>query len=200
MNVLFIDNFDSFGFNLVDEFKRRDCHVEVWRNTLAVDKAIHMLEQMVGPKLLVISPGPGHPQQAGCCIELIKQCPAGIPILGVCLGHQAIVEAFGGRVGSAGTVIHGKASRVNHQEDGIFEGLPNPLLVGRYHSLAAQTVPDVLNVTARFDDIVMAVSHHERPIVGLQFHPESILTPRGGILIDHMLDLTAHNAKEPERI
>lgn len=187
MNVLFIDNFDSFSFNLVDEFRRRGCRVEVWRNSVDVNQALAVLNAMKQPKLLVLSPGPGHPRDAGCCLDLVQKAPPTLPIFGICLGHQVIVEAFGGQVGSAGSVIHGKTSRIQHCGDSVFESLPNPLLVGRYHSLAATRLSPDLEVTAEFEGIVMAVAHSSRPIVGVQFHPESILTPRGGLLIDHVL-------------
>ena len=188
MNILFIDNFDSFTFNLVDEFRKRQCVVQVWRHSVPTAEILQRMEDLSGPKMLVLSPGPGHPRDAGCCIELVRQSSPQWPIFGVCLGHQIMVEAFGGQVGYAGQVVHGKTSRIVHQKQSIFRSLPNPMLVGRYHSLAAQKMPDPLEAIAATEDgIVMALQHRQRPIFGVQFHPESILTPRGGLLIDETL-------------
>lgn len=188
MRVVFIDNHDSFTWNLVDEFARRDAEVEVWRND--TDLA-HLLGRVNGdgPVLLVLSPGPGAPAQAGVCIDLIRAVGDRVPILGVCLGHQAIVEAYGGLVGPAGEIVHGKSARVRHSGGPVLDALPSPVTVGRYHSLAADRVPDDLLVTATLDrdddgpPLVMAVRHRSHPVLGLQFHPESILTPEGGLLI-----------------
>jgi anthranilate synthase component 2 len=185
MNVLLIDNFDSFAFNLVDEFQRRGCSVEVWRNDVSVDKAVSILDGWSGPRLVVLSPGPGAPAQAGCCIELIRACS--YPLFGVCLGHQAMIEAFGGTVGGAGEIVHGKSNPIVHQGDGPFSGLPSPMSVARYHSLAASVVPKELKVTAQCGSVVMGVEHVTKKMFGVQFHPESILTPMGGRLIDNVL-------------
>ena len=186
-SVLFIDNFDSFVFNLVDEFARRRCNVEVWRNDISADRALEIAASFAGPKLVVLSPGPGTPAAAGCCVELVRKAPAELPIFGVCLGHQSIVEAFGGEVVRADEIVHGKASGIKHDGRGIFQGLPTPMTVGRYHSLAAGAVPEELEVNAGLGDIVMGVRHVSRPLMGVQFHPESILTPLGGRLIDNVL-------------
>ncbi|MCP4605729.1 MAG: aminodeoxychorismate/anthranilate synthase component II [Proteobacteria bacterium] len=190
-NVLFIDNFDSFVFNLVDEFARRDCRVEVWRNNISADQALEIAVDLPAPRLIVLSPGPGTPAGAGCCVDLVRKAPFHMPIFGVCLGYQAIAEAFGGEVTRAGEVVHGKASTIVHNKCGLFEGLSSPMTVGRYHSLMAGTVPKELEVTARFEDMVMGLKHTERPIEGVQFHPESILTPLGGKLIDNLLRLAS---------
>ncbi|MCP4677162.1 MAG: aminodeoxychorismate/anthranilate synthase component II [Deltaproteobacteria bacterium] len=189
-SVLFIDNFDSFVFNLVDEFARRECNVEVWRNDISADQALEIAAGIAKPKLVVLSPGPGTPAAAGCCAELIRKAPEDLAIFGVCLGHQSIIEAFGGEVVRAGEIVHGKASGIDHDGRGIFEGLPTPMTVGRYHSLAAGAVPEALEITARLGDIVMGVRHVSRPLMGVQFHPESILTPLGGRLIDNVLRMT----------
>jgi anthranilate synthase component II len=185
MHVLFIDNFDSFSFNLVDELARRGAKLEVWRNDIAADEALERAAKLPGPRLLVLSPGPGAPADAGCCVELVQR--ATLPVFGICLGHQAIVEAYGGRVGFAGEVVHGKAARITHDDSALFAGLPSPMLAARYHSLAALELPEALAVTARCDDIVMAVAHRSAPVIGVQFHPESILTPHGGLLMDNLL-------------
>jgi anthranilate synthase component 2 len=187
LRLVFIDNFDSFTWNLVDEFARRGALVEVWRNTVSPD---HALSRALArrPSLLVLSPGPGTPASAGCCIELVRQAAAaGAPLFGVCLGHQAMVEAFGGTVASAGEVVHGKTSRVRHQGGELFEGVPDPFPVGRYHSLAATRMPDALEVIAAKGPTVMAVAHRTAPQFGVQFHPESILTPDGGRIIENVI-------------
>jgi anthranilate synthase component 2 len=191
MNVLLIDNFDSFSFNLVDDLARRDCHVEVWRNDINADDALRIVLAMDEPRLIVVSPGPGTPAEAGCCLPLITKAAGTVPLFGVCLGHQAIIEAFGGKVGYAGEVVHGKAAKITHDADGLFAGLPSPMLAARYHSLAATRMPDDLRVTARIDELVMAAEHRKHRVAGVQFHPESILTPRGGLLIDNVLGWAA---------
>lgn len=186
LRLVFVDNFDSFTWNLVDEFARRGAAVEVWRNTLP---AAHLLARARQERsLVVLSPGPGQPQDAGCCIELVRLAAEHrVPLFGVCLGHQAMVEAFGGVVGPAGEIVHGKASRVRHQGGVLFDGVPSPFAVGRYHSLAATTVPDCLEPIAGTDRVVMAVAHRSAPQFGVQFHPESILTPEGGRIIDNVI-------------
>jgi anthranilate synthase/aminodeoxychorismate synthase-like glutamine amidotransferase len=187
-NILFIDNFDSFSFNLVDEFAARDCRVDVWRNDIDAEEALELVLELPTPRLLVLSPGPGTPDDAGCCVELVRGALGNVPIFGVCLGHQVLVKALGGVVGRAEAIVHGKASGVAHDGRGLFEGLPTPFPVGRYHSLAAHDLPDTLRRTAHFDDTVMAVEHATEPAWGVQFHPESILTTHGPRLIDNLLD------------
>lgn len=187
LSVMFIDNFDSFVFNLVDEFEKRGCAVETWRNDIPASEALEKAMKLPLPRLVVLSPGPGRPDQSGCCVEMIRKAPGSLPIFGVCLGHQAIIEAFGGTVGRAGEIVHGKASLIDHTSEGLFLGLPSPLTVGRYHSLTGTTIPESLRVTARLKDLVMAVEHLSRKAAGVQFHPESILTPQGGLLIDNVM-------------
>jgi len=192
--VLFIDNFDSFTYNLVDDFCKRDCIAKVYR----ADTPLESLKQIAKefePDLLVISPGPGTPAKAGVTIEAIGYFKDILPIFGVCLGHQAIVEYFGGTVSHAPKVMHGKASRVTHNGKGIFEGLENPLQAGRYHSLCAVKVPGCLTVTAEYEGIVMGVEHKQKPIFGVQFHPESILTPTGGKIIQNLLTIALKNRR-----
>ncbi|MGQ0702175.1 MAG: anthranilate synthase component II [Gemmatimonadales bacterium] len=187
LSIVFVDNFDSFTWNLVDEFARRGASVEVWRNTTPAELLLTRA-RAGGPGLLVLSPGPGTPADAGCCVDLARQAAdAGIPLFGVCLGHQAMVEAFGGTVGPAGEVVHGKTSRVRHEGGPLFEGVPSPFPVGRYHSLAALTLPACLKPVAGTGRVVMAVEHQTAPQLGVQFHPESILTPEGGRIIDNVL-------------
>jgi anthranilate synthase/aminodeoxychorismate synthase-like glutamine amidotransferase len=186
-SVLFIDNFDSFVFNLVDEFERRGCEVSVWRNDISSEKALEIASKLAAPRLVVISPGPGRPEQAGCSLDLIKGAPADLPIFGVCLGHQAIIEAFGGKIERAAEIMHGKTSYISHDGSGLFADLPSPLPAGRYHSLAGKLIPREFRVTAWLGNIPMAIEHDGRPVAGVQFHPESILTPHGGRIIENVI-------------
>lgn len=179
-----IDNYDSFTYNLVHLFEELGAEVLTVRNdAITVDEA-----KAGGFDRLVISPGPGRPEGAGVSIELIRALGPTTPTLGVCLGHQAIVEAFGGHVGQAKALLHGKASIVHHDGKGVYAGMPEEIEAGRYHSLAALDVPDELEVTARTDDgEVMGVRHRSLPIEGVQFHPESVLTPLGAELARNFL-------------
>jgi len=190
VKVLFIDNFDSFTYNLVDEFEKRGCEVLVYRNNInikLIDKAIKEFK----PKLIVISPGPSNPKNAGNSIEVISEYAGKIPIFGVCLGMQCMVEAFDGKVDRCAEIMHGKPSKIQHDNETIFEGLENPFQSGRYHSLAAIEVPYCLEITARTPDknIIMGVRHKEFFVEGVQFHPESILTPVGGIIIENIIKM-----------
>jgi anthranilate synthase component 2 len=187
MKVVFVDNFDSFTFNLVDEFARRGCDVEVWRHDVSADHVLARAEAGNGPRLIVLSPGPGAPSRAGCCVEVCRRAAGRTPLLGVCLGHQALVEAYGGTIEGAESILHGRSSPVEHRGDRLFDGVASPFVVGRYHSLAAHAVPDDLASLATSGRIVMAVRHRRHPLLGVQFHPESILTPDGGRLIDNVL-------------
>jgi anthranilate synthase/aminodeoxychorismate synthase-like glutamine amidotransferase len=184
--VLFIDNFDSFTYNLVDDFCKRQCHAKVYRADTALD-SLKTIAAEYDPDLLVVSPGPGTPQTAGVTLSAIDYFKDKLPIFGVCLGHQSIVEYFGGAVGHAPEPMHGKPSRLNHQGQSVFAGIESPLQAGRYHSLMATQVPDCLTVTAEFEGIVMGVQHKTLPIHGVQFHPESILTPAGGKIIENIM-------------
>lgn len=187
LRVVFIDNFDSFTWNLVDEFARQGAGVEVWRNTVPASHALDRALSAPGPSLLVLSPGPGGPAEAGCCLELVRLAEGRVPLFGVCLGHQAIIEAFGGTIGSAGEILHGKTSRIVYEGGPLFEGLPSPMIVGRYHSLGAFTVPAPLRPVATGGPLVMAVEHGGAPMLGVQFHPESILTPEGSRLVGNVI-------------
>jgi len=182
--LLMIDNYDSFTYNLVHLFEELGAEVRVFRNdAITVEEA-----EALAPTQLVISPGPGRPTDAGISVELIRRLGPRVPTLGVCLGHQAIVEAFGGEVGQAKALLHGKASPVEHDGKGVFRGLPIPLEAARYHSLAALQIPEELEVTARTQDgEVMGVRHRKLPIEGVQFHPESVLTPLGPDLARNFL-------------
>ena len=186
--VLFIDNFDSFTYNLVDDFCKRDCRARVYRADTGLDELKRVAEEYE-PDLLVISPGPGTPDTAGVSLTALDYFQDKLPVFGVCLGHQVIVQYFGGKVGHAPQPMHGKPSRVNHNGKDIFAGVENPLQAGRYHSLCALELPDCLEKTAEFEGIVMGVRHKELPIFGVQFHPESILTPAGGKIIENILSI-----------
>jgi anthranilate synthase/aminodeoxychorismate synthase-like glutamine amidotransferase len=182
--ILVIDNYDSFTYNLVHLFGELGAEVVVRRNdAIDADAAERMR-----PSHLVVSPGPGRPADAGVSIEIIKRLAPTTPTLGVCLGHQAIVEAYGGEVGHARELLHGKASGVTHDGRGVFRGLPERFDAGRYHSLAATRLPDELEPTAYSDDgEVMGVRHKTLPVEGVQFHPESVLTPLGPELARNFL-------------
>ena len=195
--VLVLDNYDSFTFNLVQYLGEFGLDVVVKRNdTISVDDVGEM-----APDAIVISPGPCTPAEAGISVALVRRWGSSIPILGVCLGHQAIVESYGGRVVRAGRVMHGKTSKVLHDGTGLFEGLESPLEVMRYHSLIAEpsTMPGDLLVTAVAQDDqheIHAVQHREHPVWGVQFHPESVMTPRGKDLLANFLKL-AHVSTTP---
>ncbi|MGH3004361.1 MAG: anthranilate synthase component II [Gaiellaceae bacterium] len=183
--ILLIDNYDSFTYNLAHLFQERGAEVTVIRND-AIDAEG---AELLAPSHLVVSPGPGRPANSGATLEIVKRLGQRVPTLGVCLGHQAIVEAFGGEIGQAQRLLHGKASAVAHDGQGLFAGLPDPLEAGRYHSLAATRVPDCLDVCATTEDgEVMGVRHRELPIDGIQFHPESVLTPDGPALARNFLE------------
>jgi anthranilate synthase/aminodeoxychorismate synthase-like glutamine amidotransferase len=184
MRVLLIDNYDSFAYNLVQYLGELGAEVDVVRNDRA--EVGELLERR--PDRLVVSPGPCTPKEAGISTEAVRAfAEAGTPVLGVCLGHQAMVEAFGGRV-IQGEPIHGKDAEVDHDGRTIFSGLPSPLVAGRYHSLIADPdLPDEIEVSARHGDVVMGARHRELPAEGVQFHPESVLTPQGKHLLANFL-------------
>ena len=183
--ILLVDNYDSFTYNLVHLFEELGAEVVVRRNDeIDVDGA-----ERLGPSHLVISPGPGRPEGSGATVEIVRRLAPTTPTLGVCLGHQAIVEAFGGEIGQAQRLVHGKASAVSHDGRGIFAGLSQNFQAGRYHSLAATAVPDELEVSATTEDgEVMAVRHRSLRVDGVQFHPESVLTPEGPQLCRNFLE------------
>lgn len=188
--ILVIDNYDSFTYNLVQLLAALGAEVEVRRNdTLSADEALAL-----GPAGIVVSPGPGTPDEAGISREVIRRAAeAGVPLLGVCLGHQCIAEVFGGSVCRAPKPVHGKTDEVSHDGTGVFAGVPSPFTATRYHSLCVETdtVPDVLRVTARTPDgVVMGLEHASLPIHGVQFHPESVLTPEGAKLLANFLDIS----------
>ncbi len=195
MQLLVIDNYDSFVYNLVQYLGELGAELEVVRNDAA--RAEELLARR--PHGLVISPGPGQPQDAGVSVEAVTACAgARVPVLGVCLGHQAIGVAFGGRVGRARSIMHGKTSAIEHDGRGVFSGLPSPFEATRYHSLVIEkdACPAQLEVSARSaDGEIMGVRHRELPIEGVQFHPESILTGEGKRLLDNFLGLCRRERK-----
>ena len=183
--ILLVDNYDSFTYNLAHLFGELGALVVVRRNDeISPDEA-----ENLSPSHLVVSPGPGRPEEAGATPEIVRRLSVRVPTLGVCLGHQAIVQVFGGEVGPARQLVHGKATLVEHDGLGIFAGLPSDFLAGRYHSLAATSVPDVFEISATSaDGEVMAVRHTTLPVDGVQFHPESVLTPHGRDIAKNFLE------------
>ena len=186
--ILVIDNYDSFTYNLVHYLNELGAETEVWRNdALTVDEALALR-----PEAILLSPGPCTPNEAGICLDLFASAPNDLPIFGVCLGHQAMGQAFGGKVVRAKSLMHGKTSQIHHDNTGVFAGLPNPFVATRYHSLAVEraTLPETLRVNAWTDDgEIMGLAHRDRPIHGVQFHPESIASEGGHQLLANFLDL-----------
>ena len=186
-HVLMIDNYDSFTYNLVQAFLTLGAEVSVRTNdSVTTEEAIAM-----GPSHVVISPGPGRPEDAGVSVEVIKAFAGKTPVLGVCLGHQAIATAFGGSVGSAISLMHGKSSQVYHDRRSVYEGVPNPFPAGRYHSLAVHEteLPEELEISSYTSDgEIMGIRHVDLPVEGVQFHPESLLTPSGDRLLQNFLE------------
>jgi anthranilate synthase/aminodeoxychorismate synthase-like glutamine amidotransferase len=184
--LLVIDNYDSFTYNLVQYLAELGATVKVVRNNEVTIEDI----QRMSPEYIVISPGPCTPNEAGISLEVVAKLGGQVPILGVCLGHQSIGQAFGGKVIRAREVVHGKTSRIFHDERGLFAGLPNPFEATRYHSLvvAREGLPDCLEITAKtWDEEIMGLRHKSLPIVGVQFHPESFLTIKGMDLLKNFL-------------
>ncbi len=186
-HVLMIDNYDSFTYNLVQAFLTLGAEVSVRTNdAVTKEEAIE-----IDPSHVVISPGPGRPEDAGVSVEMIKAFAGRTPVLGVCLGHQAIATAFGGSVGSAISLMHGKSSQVYHDRRSVYEGVPNPFPAGRYHSLAVHEMelPDELEISSYTSDgEIMGIRHVNLPVEGVQFHPESLLTPSGDRLLQNFLE------------
>ncbi|NNN03381.1 MAG: C26 family cysteine hydrolase domain-containing family [Acidimicrobiaceae bacterium] len=183
-SILVVDNYDSFVYNLVQYLGELGAHCEVVRNDVVDLARIHECDGVL------LSPGPGHPRDAGRCLEVIGECRRNArPLFGVCLGHQALGEFFGATIHSAPELRHGRASRIDHNGHGVFRGLDSPLIVGRYHSLAVDeaTLSDEFEVTARVDGVVMAMRHRELPLEGVQFHPESVLTQGGYLMLANWL-------------
>jgi anthranilate synthase component 2 len=184
MSIIYLlDNIDSFTYNLADEFAQSGYNLKLYRNTVPASYIFNKMNEETAPVLLVLSPGPGTPSEAGSMPELLALCAGKFPILGICLGHQAIVEHFGGNIGQAGETVHGKTAAITLTTHPLFHNLPNPFQVARYHSLMATAVPDSLTLLAYDRHIPMAVLHEQQRILGYQFHPESILTTLGKPLL-----------------
>lgn len=190
--VFLLDNFDSFTYNLVDELRTLGLELIVYRNSVSADLVLQKMRDKALQKdengqakqvMLMLSPGPGNPSQAGSMLALLNLVKGQFPVLGICLGHQAIVESYGGKIIRADKVMHGKSSLIEHCSDKMFANMPHPLPVARYHSLMASKIPSDLTVLANFADIPMAVAHLQDKMLGFQFHPESILTSHGSQLL-----------------
>ncbi|MGF1778736.1 aminodeoxychorismate/anthranilate synthase component II [Vibrio nomapromontoriensis] len=186
-NIVFVDNFDSFTYNLVDQFRSLGHKVTIYRNHIAAQTIADAVLKLADA-VVVLSPGPGAPSEAGCMPALIQQLKGKVPMIGICLGHQALVEAYGGTVAGAGEIIHGKTSMMAHDNHAIYSGLPSPLAIARYHSLVATHVPDSLAITAEVDGLVMSIANEQDRICGFQFHPESIMTTHGAALLGNAID------------
>ena len=184
--ILMIDNLDSFTFNLVEAFERLNCDVQVLRHNVPAQDALDIA--LENNSLIVLSPGPGTPDEAGCCLELLGLAKGKAPLLGVCLGHQAMVQQAGGKVTRAKEAVHGKSVVVPHDGEGPFKGLEGPLHIGRYHSLCTIDPPENFTVHAEYQGMAMAISDKAAKQTGLQFHPESILTPHGDRMLKNIIE------------
>ena len=194
--LLLIDNYDSFTFNLYQYLAELGADLHVVRNDATSLEAI----EAMAPERIVISPGPGTPRQAGISVEAVRRFAGIVPILGVCLGHQCIGEAFGATVDGAGEIVHGKVSEIHHDGAGVYRGLPSPFPATRYHSLAVRrdSIPPCLEVTAWTESgLVMGIRHRDLPVEGVQFHPESIMTPTGKSLLRNFLELVTGGQHDP---
>lgn len=187
--LFFLDNFDSFTYNLVDQFKALGYPVKIYRNSMRAEQVKAHIDACSTDVILILSPGPGTPSDAGCLIELIGLCKGQIPIIGICLGHQALIEQYGGVVGQAEEIMHGKSSLITHYGDRMFAGLSHPLSVARYHSLVGTQVPESLEVVADYNGMCMSIYNEKDKVIGFQFHPESILTCEGAKLLETSLNL-----------
>ncbi|MCJ8320719.1 MAG: aminodeoxychorismate/anthranilate synthase component II [Colwellia sp.] len=210
--IVMLDNLDSFTYNLVDEFQSLGFEPVVYRNTLSADFILEQIDKIKQNSnqevLLVLSPGPGEPSSAGCLMELIQRSIGNTPMLGICLGHQALIQHFGGTIGRAPEIVHGKSSSIEHNQAGAFKDIATPLPVARYHSLVATKMSEQLELTAYFttdngEKLPMAIEHQQAAIIGFQFHPESILTTYGSNLlaqsIEHLLFLASKHLASNEQ-
>ncbi|MCY7295161.1 anthranilate synthase component II [Alteromonas sp. a30] len=187
-HIILIDNIDSFTYNLVDELRVLGHKLTVFRNNVSVEKVMSFMRDQGPNTLLMLSPGPGNPSSAGNMLTLIEQAAGEFPVLGICLGHQAIVQHYGGIIDRAPQAMHGKSSPLTHCENRMFAGLEQGFTIARYHSLMAATIPDSLSVLAHSDHIPMCVYHQAQRMLGFQFHPESILTAQGSQLLRQSID------------
>ncbi|MBQ4832254.1 aminodeoxychorismate/anthranilate synthase component II [Pseudoalteromonas sp. MMG010] len=187
IKIYFLDNFDSFSYNLVDELSLLGCELVVYRNNIAAQVIFDKMQQEQSDVLLVLSPGPGTPSDAGCLMQLIELCKGKFPMLGICLGQQALTQSYGGVIGHAGETVHGKSSTITLSPHPVFADMGTTMPVARYHSLMATKVPQNIDIIAHYEDIPMAIYHHEDTVLGYQFHPESILTPNGAKLLEQSI-------------
>jgi anthranilate synthase/aminodeoxychorismate synthase-like glutamine amidotransferase len=185
-NILLLDNKDSFTYNLVEQLRNQKNNVLIYRNTVDLETILDSLKKLKNP-ILMLSPGPSIPQNAGCMLDLIKKVKGCVPIIGICLGHQAIVEAYGGMIGYAGEIFHGKASLINHDGLEMFQGIPQPLPVARYHSLICNKIPKNFIINSYFNKMIMSVRNNLDRVCGFQFHPESILTTCGDQILKQII-------------
>lgn len=199
-SVFLVDNFDSFTYNLVDELRTMGLNLQIYRNSVPAEVIFSKMREQAkhGQVILMLSPGPGAPNNAGSMPALLNLVKGHFGVLGICLGHQAIVESYGGSIVRANSVMHGKSSLVTHCADRMFSQLPQPLPVARYHSLMASNIPAQLTVLATFEDIPMAVCHEQDRMLGFQFHPESILTAFGSQLLLQSIDYLTQAANSPQ--
>jgi anthranilate synthase/aminodeoxychorismate synthase-like glutamine amidotransferase len=185
-DILFLDNIDSFTYNLVDQLRVNKHKVIIYRNYVPIRRIIKSIAVMKNP-ILILSPGPGKPEEAGCMLELLKELKAKIPIIGICLGHQAIVQSYGGGIKYANKILHGKTSLIHHDSKYMFKNMPIPFPVARYHSLVCSNIPNVFTVNANFNDMIMGIRNNTKRICGFQFHPESILTTQGAEFLNETI-------------
>lgn len=185
--LIMLDNLDSFTYNLVDEFYQLGFKPSIYRNTLPADFIMGKLAAAGKNAILVLSPGPGTPDGAGCLMELIGKAAGKHPMLGICLGHQALVQHYGGVVQRAPEIVHGKSSNITHSQQGVFQNITHPLPVARYHSLVVDNMPETIAITAEYQRLPMAIEHKTDAVIGFQFHPESILTTYGSNLLSQAL-------------
>ncbi|MEM5551478.1 aminodeoxychorismate/anthranilate synthase component II [Pseudoalteromonas sp. NEC-BIFX-2020_002] len=195
VKIYFLDNFDSFSYNLVDELSMLGSDLVVYRNNIDAQVIFEKMCNETKPVILVLSPGPGTPSAAGCLMALIELCKGHFPMLGICLGQQALTQSYGGVIGHAGETVHGKSSIIELGEHPVFTGMGKRMPVARYHSLMATQVPDSVKVIANYEAIPMAIYHAQDHALGYQFHPESILTPNGAALLQQSMQFLA-NAKQ----
>ncbi|CAL4324409.1 Anthranilate synthase component 2 [Buchnera aphidicola (Panaphis juglandis)] len=188
-DIVLLDNFDSFTYNIVDQLRISGNNVIIYRNKISLNTILLKLSNFKKPVLL-LSPGPGKPKNAGCMLDLLSHVVGKIPVIGICLGYQAIVEHYGGSVDYSGEVVHGKSSLIHHDEKEMFLNITNPLLVARYHSLVCESIPKSLVINSVMNNMVMSVRNNSDKICGFQFHPESILTTYGTQLLDKTLNWT----------
>nr|AAB05987.1 anthranilate synthase small subunit [Buchnera aphidicola] len=193
-DILLLDNLDSFTYNLVEQLRNKNNNVLIYRNNIDIKIILNSINKIKNP-ILTLSPGPSTPKNAGCMLNLINEVKGKIPIVGICLGHQAIVEAYGGIIGYAGEIFHGRASLINHDGLEMFEGLPQPLPVARYHSLICNKIPKNFIINSYFNDMIMSVRNNLDYVCGFQFHPESILTTSGALLLEKIIDWASSKYK-----